>query len=54
MSRLDFLERRKISQLLNIGGYVLDFSNAEYGQFVLEKTGVDLYSKYGQSKGKNG
>jgi hypothetical protein len=32
---------------------VLDFTNAIYGRFVIEKTGIDLYSKYGQSKGKN-
>jgi hypothetical protein len=53
MAKLDFIERHKIDQLLNSGGYVLDFTNATYGQFVFEKTGVDLYSKYGQSKGKN-
>ena len=53
MATLDFIERRKISQLLNKGGYVLDFTNATYGQFVCEKTGSDLYSKYGLSKGKN-
>lgn len=53
MAKLDFIERRKISQLLNNGGYVLDFSNATYQQFVFEKTGIDLYTKYGQSKGKN-
>ena len=53
MAQLDFIERRKVSLLLNCGGYVLDFTNATYGQFVHEKTGVDLYSRYGQSKGKN-
>ena len=53
MANFDFLEKRKISQLFNSGGYVLDFTNATYGQFVLEKTGMDLYSKYGMSKGKN-
>lgn len=53
MAHLDFLERRKISQLLNSGGYVLDFTNASYRKFVIEKTGTDYFSKYGGSKGKN-
>ncbi len=53
MARLDFIERRKISKLLNRGGYVLDFTNTTWRQFVIEKTGADLYSRYGMSKGKN-
>jgi hypothetical protein len=38
---------------LNVGGYVLDFTNARYKEFVYEATGEDLYGKYGLSKGKN-
>jgi hypothetical protein len=53
VAKIDFIEKRKISQLLNNSGYVLDFTNETYGRFVYEKTGVDLYSKYGLSKGKN-
>jgi len=53
MNKLDFIEKRKISQLLNDGGYVLDFTNATYQQFIVEKTSSDLYEKYGMSKGKN-
>ena len=53
MSKLDYIEKRKISRLLNNNGYVLDFSNATYQEFVFEKTGFDLYTKYGLSKGKN-
>jgi hypothetical protein len=53
MAKLDYIERDKISGLLDCGGYVLDFTNMKYGQFVQEKTGIDLYSKYGMSKGKN-
>jgi hypothetical protein len=52
MSTLDFIEKRKISQLLNQGGYVLDFTNAKFHQFIIEKTGSDLY-KPEMSKGKN-
>jgi hypothetical protein len=53
MAKLDFIEKRNISQLLNAGGYVLNFTNATYRQFIFEKTGVDLYEQYGMSKGKN-
>jgi len=53
MAVIDFIEKRKISQLLNSGGYVLDFTNSSYQAFVCEKTGFDFYSKYGLSKGKN-
>lgn len=53
MANLDFIEKQKIDSLFNSGGYVLDFTNATYSQFILEKTGSDLYRKYGMSKGKN-
>jgi hypothetical protein len=53
MAKLDYIEKDKISKLLNNSGCLLDFTNAKYQQFVQEKTGIDLYSKYGMSKGKN-
>lgn len=53
MAKLDFIEKQKIDSLFNNGGYVLNFTNAKYGQFIIEKTGLDLYRKYGMSKGKN-
>jgi hypothetical protein len=53
MSTLDFIEKQKINHLFNNSGYVLNFTNTKYSQFVLEKTGYDLYAKYGMSKGKN-
>lgn len=53
MANLDFIDKQKIDSLFNCGGYVLNFTNATYGQFVFEKTGSDLYRKYGMSKGKN-
>ena len=58
MAKLDFIERRKIDQLIMMtadkgSGYVLDFTNATYQQFIIEKTGQNLYAKYGLSKGKN-
>jgi len=53
MANIDFIDKRNIDKLFNQGGYVLDFVNATYDQFVFEKTGMDLRSKYGGSKGKN-
>jgi hypothetical protein len=52
MSSLSFIERKKISNLLNKGGYVLDFKDRTYAQFMIEKVGVDFQAKYGLSKGK--
>jgi hypothetical protein len=46
---------RTLDGLLNQGGYVLDFSNARFAEFVQESTGRDIYdAKYankGTSKG---
>ena len=58
MAKLDFIERQKIDQLIMMtadkgAGYVLDFTSAKYQQFVIEKTGTNLYAKYRLSKGKN-
>lgn len=53
MASLDFIEKELIDSLLNSGGYVLDFSNRTYQEFVWEKIQVDVYAKYpGLSKGK--
>lgn len=53
MAKLDFIEKDTIDILLNSGGYVLDFSNRTYQEFVWEKIQVDVYAKYpGLSKGK--
>ena len=53
MAKLDFIEKDLINELLNCGGYVLDFSNRTYQEFVWEKIQVDVYAKYpGLSKGK--
>jgi hypothetical protein len=53
MATLDPIERSKIRQLLNAGGYVLDFTRATYRQFVMDATGQDFSSKYLVSNGKN-
>lgn len=53
MAKLDFIEKDIIDGLLNNGGYILDFSNRTYQEFVWEKIQVDVYAKYsGLSKGK--
>jgi len=53
MSDLTFIERRKIEQTLGMAsGYVLDFSNRTFAEFVLESTGRDIYeSRYDYQSG---
>ncbi len=53
MSDLTFVERRKFEQLLGMGsGYVLDFSNRTFAEFVLESTGRDIFdSRYDYASG---
>ena len=48
MSNLTPLEKRKLEQLLGMGtGYVLDFSNRTFSEFVRDSTGRDIYdSRY--------
>ena len=53
MAKLDFIEKDLIDNLLNSGGYVLNFTNKTFQSFVYEKIQVDVYSKYNNlSKGK--
>lgn len=53
MSNLTFLEKRKFEQLLGMnGGYVLDFTNRTFAEFVLDSTGRDIYdSRYDYGSG---
>jgi hypothetical protein len=53
MSNLTFLEKRKFEQLLGMGtGYVLDFTNRSFADFVLDSTGRDIYdSRYDYGSG---
>lgn len=49
-----FSEYRYFIDLLNEGGYVLDFSSYEFSKFTKEITGIDLLEKYSPlSKGKS-
>jgi hypothetical protein len=54
MSNLTNQEKRKFEQLLNMGGgYVLDFSNRTFQEFVIDSTGRDPYDTpyyHGNSK----
>jgi len=53
MANLDFIEKDLIDIFLNNGGYVLDFTNRTFQEFIYEKIQVDVYSIYPNlSKGK--
>ena len=53
MAKLDFIERDLIDHLMIASGYVLDFTNRTYREFILEKIQIDVYTRYqGLSKGK--
>lgn len=44
MSSLTSIEKRKLEKLFEMGGgYVLDFSNRTFAEFVLDSTGLDIY-----------
>lgn len=44
MSNLNNLEKRKLEQLLGMAsGYVLNFSNSSFAEFVLDSTGLNIY-----------
>lgn len=53
MSSLTNLEKRKFEQLLGMGGgYVLNFSNSSFAEFVIDSTGLNIYdSRYDYGSG---
>jgi len=53
MSNLTYVEKRKFEQFLGMGtGYVLDFSNRTFAEFVRDSTGRDIYdSSYDHASG---
>jgi len=53
MPKLLSAEKKKIEKLLEMGsGYVLDFSNRTFQEFVSDSTGIDIYDeKYAHSSG---
>jgi len=53
MSDLTFAEKQKFEQLLGMGsGYVLNFSNRTFAEFVKDSSGLDIYdSRYDNASG---
>jgi hypothetical protein len=53
MSTLTFLEKQKFEKLLGMAsGYVLDFSNRTFAEFVIDSTGRNIYdSRYDYGSG---
>lgn len=54
MAKLDFIEKDYFERLFGMGsGYVLDFSNRSFQEFVFDVMQIDIYAKYqGLSKAK--
>ena len=54
MAKLNFIEKDYFERLFGMGsGYVLDFSNRSFQEFVLDVMQIDIYTKYqGLSKAK--
>lgn len=53
MSDLKSIEKMKIEKLFDMGsGYVLDFSNRTFQEFIIDNTGIDIYDdKYDYASG---
>lgn len=53
MANLSFFEKRKLEEFLEMGGgYVLDFSNRAFQEFVADSTGRDIFDgKYDYASG---
>jgi hypothetical protein len=53
MSDLSSIEKLKLEKLFDMGsGYILDFSNRTFSEFILENTGVEIYDgKYDYASG---
>jgi hypothetical protein len=45
MSDISNIERIKLEKLFVINGYVLNFSNRTFADFVLEESGIDIYNE---------
>jgi hypothetical protein len=53
MSDLTFTEKEKFEKLLDMGsGYVLDFTNRKFAEFILDSTGRNIYDpRYDNASG---
>ena len=47
------LEKGSLMKLFNRGGYVLNFSTADFDVFTMNSVGVALCTKYRSSKGRS-
>ena len=48
MANIDNLTKRKLESIFAMsGGYVLDFTNATFGDFIRTAIGIEPYEKYG-------
>ncbi len=53
MAELDNLTKRKLESIFGMsGGYVLDFTNATFGDFIRTAIGIEPYDKYGTELSK--
>ena len=50
---ISYIERTYFNDLLNRGGYVLDFSTYRFDEFTLHSVGIALCETYNLSKGKS-
>ena len=50
---ISYIERIYFNDLLNRGGYVLDFSTYGFDEFTLHSVGIALCETYNLSKGKS-
>lgn len=50
---ISYIEKMYFNDLLNRGGYVLDFSTYEFDKFTLNSVGIPLCATYNLSKGKS-
>ena len=53
MARLTDIERGQLIKLFNRGGYVLNFSTADFDTFTSASIGVAVCAHYNMSKGKS-
>lgn len=56
MTDLTNAEKRKLERALGMGsGYVLDFSNRTFEEFIFDSVGIDIYdNKYDYESGSKG
>ena len=54
MSVLSYLEKRQLERLFEMSdGYVLDFSNREFEEFVFDSVGINVYDDRYAAGGKS-